>query len=216
MSIRVLLVDDDADVRASLRVIVDAEADLSVVAEAPSAARAIALARQLGVDVAVVDVHMPGRSGIDATADLRSLDNAPKVLILTSFANDENAIAALAAGANGFLLKALRPGELPDAIRAVHEGRNVVAAPMLPAVIDRAVTAHRKEQDIPDDLANLTPREIDLMRAVGLGLSNSRIAAELSISEASAKTYVSRLLDKLGASNRTQLAITAFRAGLLD
>lgn len=216
MTIRVLLVDDDTDVRASLRVIVDAEADLSVVAEAPNAARAVALARQLGIDVAVVDVHMPGRNGIEATAELVALDAPPKVLILTSFSSDENALAALANGASGFILKALRPGELPDAIRAVHGGRSVLAAPVLPSVINRAVAAHQKDQEIPDDLADLTARERELMRAVGLGLSNNQIAAELVISEASAKTYVSRLLDKVGATNRTQLAIMAFRAGLLN
>ena len=217
MSIRVLLVDDDEDVRASLRMIVDVEADLSVVGEAANATRAVALSRQLLPDVAVVDVNMPGRSGIQATVEIRALDTPPQVLILTSFGSDQNAISALAAGASGFLLKALKPGELPEAIRSVHAGRNVLAAPVLPAVIDRAVSAHRTASaaELPDELADLTAREVELLRAVGMGMPNSQIAAAMTISEASAKTYVSRLLEKLGLTNRTQLAIAAFRAGLL-
>jgi DNA-binding NarL/FixJ family response regulator len=217
MTVRVMIVDDDEDIRSSLRMILEAEGDLVVVAEAPNASRAVAVAQRMKPDVAIVDIHMPGRSGVDATAELKALEVPPRVLILTSFANDKTAIAALAAGADGFLLKALRPGELPAAVRAVCEGRNVVAAPVLPSVIERAVTAHQREtQGSGDDLADLTDRERQLMRAVGLGMSNSQIAAELTVTEASAKTFVSRLLDKLGATNRTQLAIMAYRAGLLD
>jgi DNA-binding NarL/FixJ family response regulator len=218
MTIRVLIVDDDPDIRESVRIILDAEEDIVVVAEAESGARAVGIARRIAADVALVDVNMPGRNGIETTRDLLELPEPPKVLILTAFATDSYTLDALGAGASGYLLKNFRPGELPDAVRTVARGESVLAPAVTSAVIGRVVAAQQAAEagDKTDDLADLTDRERDLIRAIALGMSNNQIAAHLTISPASVRTYVSRLLDKLGLSNRTQLAILAHRAGLVD
>lgn len=216
--IRVLLVDDDDEVRASLRIVLDAEPDIVVVAEARDGERAVAVAAAVRADVAVVDVHMPGIDGIETTGRLATVPHPPAVLVLTAFAAPDTTLGALETGASGFLLKGVRPSELPTAVREVAAGRNVLAPEVTASVVDRAVATVRAERDRQDvdDLADLTDRERELATAVGHGLSNAQIASRLGIAPASAKTYVSRLLDKLGLQNRTQLAIAAHRAGLLE
>lgn len=225
--IRVLLVEDDAETRAALRVVLEADPDLVVVAEAADGERALGVARGVRADVALVDLHLPHADGVDVTRRLRELEVPPRVLLLTASAGPDATIAALTAGASGFLLKAFRPGELPAAVRDVHAGRTVLAPAVTADVVARAVaagagTAGGAPTVVPvarvlddDDLADLTARERELARAVGLGLTNAQLAGELGVAPASAKTYVSRLLDKLGLQNRTQLAILAHRAGLL-
>jgi len=220
--IRVLLVDDDAEVRESLRLIVESEPDMVVVAEVATGERAVASARSLRVDVAVVDVQMPGIDGIETTTRLRALPTPPSVLVLTAFAPGEATFGALEAGAAGFLLKSFRPHELPAAVRDVAAGRQVLAPDVTAAVVAEAVRARREPEppppgpcDLDDDLHDLTPRERDLARALGLGLTNAQIALELGVTTTSAKTYVSRLLEKLGLQNRTQVAVLAHRAGLV-
>ncbi|MDM7884092.1 response regulator transcription factor [Curtobacterium sp. RHCKG23] len=238
--IRVLLVDDDADVRASIRLVLESEPDIVVVAECPDGERGAAVARRLRVDVALVDLRMPGGlDGIATTGLLRALEVPPRVVVLTAFEHDDAVLRALEVGASGFLLKGARPHELAAAVRDVAADRCVLAPAVASAVVARAVTRPTPTRPTAvgpvavgsmavgttavadagpgadDDLADLTPRERELAVAVGEGLTNAQIAARLGVTPASAKTYVSRLLDKLGLQNRTQLAITAHRAGLV-
>ncbi|MEV7931456.1 response regulator transcription factor [Curtobacterium sp. NPDC089185] len=228
--IRVLLVDDDADVRASIRLVLESEPDIVVVAECPDGERGAAVARRLRVDVALVDLRMPGGpDGIATTGLLRALEVPPRVVVLTAFEHDDAVLRALEVGASGFLLKGARPHELAAAVRDVAADRCVLAPAVASAVVARAVTRPTPTRPtvvgttavadagpgVDDDLADLTPRERELAVAVGEGLTNAQIAARLGVTPASAKTYVSRLLDKLGLQNRTQLAITAHRAGLV-
>lgn len=228
--IRVLLVDDDADVRASIRLVLESEPDIVVVAECPGGERGAAVARRLRVDVALVDLRMPGGpDGIATTGLLRALEVPPRVVVLTAFEHDDAVLRALEVGASGFLLKGARPHELAAAVREVAADRCVLAPAVASAVVARAVTRPTPTRPtmvgttavadtgsgVDDDLADLTPRERELAVAVGEGLTNAQIAARLGVTPASAKTYVSRLLDKLGLQNRTQLAITAHRAGLV-
>ncbi len=228
--IRVLLVDDDADVRASIRLVLESEPDIVVVAECPDGERGAAVARRLRVDVALVDLRMPGGpDGIATTGLLRALEVPPRVVVLTAFEHDDAVLRALEVGASGFLLKGARPHELAAAVRDVAADRCVLAPAVASAVVARAVTRPTPTRPTvvgttavadagpgaDDDLADLTPRERELAVAVGEGLTNAQIAARLGVTPASAKTYVSRLLDKLGLQNRTQLAITAHRAGLV-
>ncbi|MBF4576707.1 response regulator transcription factor [Frondihabitans sp. VKM Ac-2883] len=218
--IRVLLVDDDADIRSSLRLILDTVPDVVVVGDVDSGERGLAVSAQLGVDVVVVDLRMPGMDGIEVTKRLRERANPPAVLILTAFSADDTVLTALAAGAAGFLLKNFRPDKLPAAVRDIAHGRGALAPSVAATVIrhavrpDHSTSAHSARGD--DDLGDLTERERELAYAVGLGMSNTGIATHLGISPASAKTYVSRLLEKLGLQNRTQLAIAAHRAGILS
>lgn len=221
--IRVLLVDDDADLRASIRLVLESDPDIVVVAECPDGTRGVAIARRVRVDVALVDLRMPGGpDGIETTRGLRQLDDPPRVVVLTAFEHDDAVLRALEEGAAGFLLKGARPHELPAAVREVAADRCVLAPAVASAVVARAVARHRDPDratlagpEPVDDLADLTPRERELAIAVGGGLTNAQIAARLGVTPTSAKTYVSRLLDKLGLQNRTQLAIAAHRAGLV-
>jgi DNA-binding NarL/FixJ family response regulator len=213
---RVLLVDDDDDIRASLRIVIESDPGLVVAAEFADGARAVAAARRLRCDVAVVDLRMPGIDGIETTRLLRQEPDGPAVLVLTAFEHDDSVLRALGAGASGFLLKGSRPHELPAAIHDVAAGRCVLAPAVASAVVERAVAREQEDRPEPvDDLGDLTDRERALVIAVGEGLTNAQIAGRLGVTPTSAKTYVSRILDKLGLQNRTQLAIAAHRAGLV-
>lgn len=215
--IRVLLVDDDDEVRESLRLLIEREGDMVVAAETTTGERAASVAAAVRTDVAIVDVQMPGIDGIETTRRLRALPQPPAVLVVTAFQPGDRPLGALAAGASGFLLKSFRPHELPAAVREVATGRQVLAPAVTATVVAEAMRARTPEPDpLPeDDLGDLTDRERELCRAVGGGLTNAQIATALGITPTTAKTYVSRLLDKLGLQNRTQLAILAHRAGLL-
>lgn len=214
MTIRVLLVDDTQEIIDSLRLIVEAAPDLVVSGEATDGRRAAALVQQLGIDVALVDFNMPHIDGAQVTREILAARADTRVIILTALNADPNVMAALDAGASGFLLKDLQPEELPRAIRSAAAGGTVLAPAAAPSVVARAV-AREQKQPI-DGLEDLTEREIELITALGRGLSNNQIAAVLFVSPASVKTFVSRLLDKLGLTNRTQAAILAHRAGLID
>lgn len=216
MSTRVLIVDDSADIRESLRLILEMQEDMIVVGEAGDGQRAIALSRQLKPDVVLLDVAMPVLDGIEAARAIADLPEPPRVLMLTSALTEQTTRAALDAGAAGFLVKGLRPQALPDSVRAVADGKKVLSPDVAGTVIADALGARRAREPDRQLLAALTDRERDLARAVGMGMSNAEIANELVLSAASVKTYVSRVLDKLGLANRTQLAILAHRAGLLD
>ncbi|MBD8080314.1 response regulator [Cellulosimicrobium arenosum] len=226
--IRVLLADDHAAIRAGLRLLLDAADDVDVVGEAADGTAAIRNARALRPDVVLMDLRMPGVDGIEATRTLTA-EGVADVLVLTTFDLDEYVDSALRAGAAGFLLKTAEPAALLDAVRRVADGDGVLAPEVtrrvlatfargpVPDDVPRHPASGRERAGVgPDDprLVDLTPREVDVLAALGRGLSNQGVAAELVISEATAKTHVSRVLAKLGVASRMQAAIVARDAGL--
>jgi len=213
---RVLIVDDEALVRAGLRMILESADDLDVVGEAEDGADAAEAVRRCRPDVVLMDVRMPRLDGIAATAAIRGLDAPPSVIVLTTFDLDDHVFGALQAGAAGFLLKDTPPRELVQALRVVASG-----ASMLSPTVTRRLISHFTAGDQPDRrhaarerLAGLTDRESEVLAEVGRGLSNAEIGATLFMSEATVKAHVSRLLVKVAAANRVQLAIVAHDAGL--
>ncbi|GGO64548.1 DNA-binding response regulator [Microbacterium nanhaiense] len=211
--IRVAIVDDQELVRMGLRMVLDAQPDVSVVAEASDGREAIALAAAGGIDVMLMDVRMPGLDGIAATERIASAGGTPRILVLTTFDLDEYAFAALRAGASGFLLKDARPAELLGAIRAVHSGDAALAprvtARMIATFVDGPAPADDSRLDV------LTPREREILVAIGEGLTNDELAARFFLSISTVKTHISRLLQKLDARDRVQLVIIAYEAGLV-
>ncbi|HEV6952759.1 MAG TPA: response regulator transcription factor [Promicromonospora sp.] len=215
--IRVLLADDHAAIRTGLRMLLATAGDIEVVGEAGDGAVAVANARALRPDVVLMDVRMPGTDGVTATRQIVE-EGLAEVLVLTTFDLDEYVFGALRAGAAGFLLKTAEATALVDAVRHVAAGDGVVApevtrrllaelaAPRRAAANGRAAAA-----SLPTDL---TPRELDVLAGLGEGLSNAELATRLTISEATAKTHVSRVLAKLGVTSRVQAAIAARDAGL--
>ncbi|KUJ67550.1 LuxR family transcriptional regulator [Streptomyces albus subsp. albus] len=220
MAIRVMLVDDQALLRTGFRMVLAAQPDMEVVAEAGDGAEALEALRATAVDVVLMDVRMPRLDGVEATRRICEREGAPKVLILTTFDLDEYAFSALKAGAGGFMLKDVPPGELLAAIRAVHSGDAVVApsttrrlldrfAPMLPSAGSGGGGAPTAE------LERLTGREREVMMLVAQGLSNGEIATRLVLSEATVKTHVGRILTKLGLRDRVQVVVLAYETGLV-
>ncbi|WP_448321445.1 response regulator [Streptomyces sp. CO7] len=220
MPIRVMLVDDQALLRTGFRMVLDAQPDMKVVAEAGDGEEALRVLAGARPDVVLMDVRMPRMDGVEATRRICAEPGAPKVLILTTFDLDEYAFSALRAGAGGFMLKDVPPGDLLAAIRAVHSGDAVVApsttrrlldrfAPMLPGAPDERSRARELE------LARLTAREREVMVLVAQGLSNGEIAARLVLSEATVKTHVGRILTKLGLRDRVQVVVLAYETGLV-
>jgi DNA-binding NarL/FixJ family response regulator len=213
---RVLIVDDEALVRAGMRMILESADDLDVVGEAEDGADAVEAVRRCRPDVVLMDVRMPRLDGIAATAAVRALDPAPSVIVLTTFDLDDHVFGALQAGAAGFLLKDTPPRDLVQAVRVVASG-----ASMLSPTVTRRLISHFTADSHPDRreaardrLAGLTARESEVLAEVGRGLSNAEIGAALFMSEATVKAHVSRLLVKVAAANRVQLAIVAHDAGL--
>jgi DNA-binding NarL/FixJ family response regulator len=212
--VRVLLVDDDALVRAGLRMILSTAEDLDLVAEADDGARAVAAVREHRPDVVLMDIRMPQMDGITATAALRRLDPPPQVIVLTTFQADEQVMSALRAGASGFLLKDTPPTDIINAVRLVASGEA-----MLSPSVTRTVLAHVGDAQASERrraavqlLATLTDREREVADAVGSGASNGEVAAALFMSEATVKAHVSRLFTKLGVTNRVQIAIVVHDA----
>jgi DNA-binding NarL/FixJ family response regulator len=214
---RVLLADDHAAIRAGLRMLL-ADAGIVVVGEAADGEAAVTNARALRPDVVLMDLRMPGTDGIAATRTITA-EGLADVLVLTTFDLDEYVDGALAAGAAGFLLKSAEPAALVDAVRRVAAGDGVLAPEVTRRVLARFV-ARPPAVVVPaaaavDRVAALTDRERDVLAALGRGLSNQGVAADLTISEATAKTHVSRVLAKLGVTSRVQAAIVARDAGLV-
>jgi len=213
--IRVLVADDHAAVRAGVKAVLQTAGDIEVVGEAADGRVAIAQARALEPDVVLMDVRMPHIDGIAATEELTSL-RIP-VLVLTTFAVDDYVDGALAAGAAGYLLKTAEADAIVDGVRRVAAGEGVLAPEVTRRVLDRARATARSAgpgADVAAALEQLTPREREVLAALGEGLSNAQIAARLFISEPTAKSHVSRVLAKLGAPSRMRAAVIARDAGL--
>jgi len=214
----VLVVDDEALVRSGLRVLVDTEPGMVVVGEAGDGATAVELARQTRPDVVLMDIRMPGTDGLQAT---RLIAADPElagvhVLVLTTFDHDEHVIEALDAGAAGFLIKNTEPRQLLNGIRVVAGGEALLSAGLTRRLIARLVERSVTPRVDPDALAQLTTREREVVGLVAHGLSNTDIAAALTISRATAKTHVSHAMAKLGARDRAQLVTLAFRHRLVE
>lgn len=218
MSTKVLLVDDEELVRFGLRTVLEAAGDFTIVGEAGNGLAAVHAVQELRPDVVLMDIRMPVKDGLAATREILALPHPPQVAVLTTFHADEYVYAALAAGAAGFLLKDTPPREIAAAVRAVAEGTATlspaVTSKLIESYVDRAATPRR--QRARRRLAELSDREQEVLRLVGRGEANATIAKELFVSEATVKTYVSRLLAKLDLANRTQAAILAHEAGLLE
>lgn len=208
-AIRLLIVDDHSVVREGLRAFLRLQEGIEVVGEAAGADEAIRVAGTVSPDVILLDLVMPAGDGIGAIRRLLEVAPGAHVLVLTSFADDAQIFAAVAAGAAGYLLKDVDPGALADGIREVHAGR--------PA-LDPSVASRLMRRSGPSRAAyhDVTPRERDVLRLVVEGLANKQIAQRLGIGEKTVKTHVSRVLAKLGVSDRTQAAVLAIREGLVD
>lgn len=214
-TVRVLLVDDDALVRAGLRLILSSADDIDIVGEADDGADAVAAVRQHRPDVVLMDIRMPRVDGITATAALRALNTPPQVIVLTTFRADEHVVAALRAGASGFLVKDTPPGDILTAIRVVAAGDAIISPSVTRTLLGHFAPsgASERQQAAARKLADLSDREREVATAVGAGSSNAEIASILFMSEATVKAHVSRLLSKLDLDNRVQIAILVHDAG---
>jgi DNA-binding NarL/FixJ family response regulator len=217
LSIRVLLVDDQALVRGGLRMIVDAQSDLCVVGEAADGREAIEAFHRLKPDVVVMDIRMPNLDGVEATRRLAGADSPyhARVLVLTTFDLDEYVYEALRAGASGFMLKDAPPAELCAGIRVVAGG-DALLAPSVTRRLIGAFVAKAPRPKAADTLDQLTERELEVLRLVARGYSNAQIAEALVVGETTVKTHVARVLGKLELQNRVQAAILAYETGLVE
>lgn len=217
MTLTVLLIDDDPLVRAGLRMILSSAEDIEVVGEADDGGAAVAAVTARRPDVVLMDIRMPNVDGITATERLRALPDPPQVIVLTTFHADDYVLGALRAGASGFLLKDTAPAEIVQAVRIVHAGEAMlspsVTRTLLGHVGGGAVDSRRNAALAR--LAALTDREREVAIAVAGGASNAEVASQLYMSEATVKAHVSRLLTKLAAANRVQVAIVVHDAGLV-
>jgi len=218
MPVTVLLVDDEPLVRAGLRAVLEAQPDIEVVGEEADGAAVIPLVRQLRPDVVAMDVRMPLLDGIEATrAVLRTVDDPPKILVVTTFENDEYVYEALRAGADGFLLKRARPAEIVHAVRLVAEGESL----LFPASVRQLAAQYGTEAGgnraarAALERARLTEREAEVLRLMARGLSNAEIAGRLVVGTETVKSHVSAVLAKLGARDRTQAVIAAYESGFV-
>jgi len=211
--IRILIVDDDPLVRSALTFMLGGQADLEVVGEAGDGRAGIEGAAGLRPDVVLMDIRMPRLNGLDATRELLAGDEPPRVIVLTTFDADEYVVEAMAAGADGFLLKDTPPTQIVDAIRKVADGEPMLSPTATRSLIRQVAGTNRSPEAVAR-LDGLTDRERDVALAVGRGLSNSEIAAELYLSVPTVKAHVSRLFDKLSVTNRVQIALCVHHAGL--
>jgi DNA-binding NarL/FixJ family response regulator len=219
--IRVVLVDDQQLVRAGFRMVIDSQPDLTVVGEAGDGAAAVELLRRTPADVVLMDVRMPGTDGIAATEQVTSSPEPPRVVVLTTFDLDEYVVAAIGAGASGFLLKDAPPEEMLAAVRTVHAGDSVIAASSTRRLLQHVAPMLRGAANgtpapgDPGALAELTPREKEVLVLMAYGASNTEIAGQLFVSEATVKTHVGRVLAKTGSRDRVQAVVLAYRTGLV-
>lgn len=215
MSVRVLICDDQALVRGGFRAILDARPEIEVVGEAENGAQAVALAERRHPDVILMDIRMPVLDGIEATRKLVADGSQARVIVLTTFDLDEYVHAAIRAGASGFLLKDVTPAKLVEAIGIVAQGDALLAPSVTRRLLERFAATLPVGDQSSDALAELTAREIEVLRLLAGGLSNAEIATELVVTEATVKTHISSVLRKLGLRDRVQAVIVAYQTGLV-
>ena len=217
MTITIAIADDQALVRAGLRMIIDAVPDLNIVGEASDGREAIHVAQQFRPDVVLMDIRMPAIDGIEATRQITAAHSyQPRVIILTTFDLDDYVYGALSAGASGFLLKDVSPEQLIDAIRIVAGGDSLIAPSVTTRLIDTLVRQHAKPpRPLPSEMDDLTPREREIFELVALGLSNAEIASRLVVSVATVKTHVTGVLGKLGLRDRVQAVVLAYETAIV-
>ncbi len=216
--IRVLLVDDHAVVRQGLRTFLELQDDMEVVGEGCDGSEAVELASRLEPDVVLLDLVMAGMDGVEATRGIQQRSPRSRVLILTSFGEDDNVFPAIRAGAQGYLLKDVQPRDLIRAVRELHQGKAQlhpdIAQRLMSAVAGSSPVAQAQAKPLSEDLQDLTEREREVLDLIARGLNNREIADKMVIGETTVKTHVSNLLDKLGLQDRTRAAIWALKHGL--
>jgi DNA-binding NarL/FixJ family response regulator len=216
MSIKVLLVDDQAMVRAGIHMILEAENDIHVIGEAEDGAKAVFSAHKLKPDVVLMDIQMPLMNGLEATRQItQTPGNTCRILILTTFERDDYVFEALRAGASGFILKNAPPEDLIAAVRIVAEG-NALLAPSVTRRIINEFAQRTPRVDLKAGLSSLTEREIEVMRLIAKGKTNSEIAADLFVGETTVKTHISNLFAKLDLRDRVQAVVYAYESGLIQ
>jgi DNA-binding NarL/FixJ family response regulator len=216
VSIRVLLVDDQALIRAGFRMILEAEEGIEVVGECADGTQAVDSVRRLKPDVVLMDIRMPEMDGIEATRLIAGGgDGAPRVLMLTTFDLDEYVYDALRAGASGFLLKDVPAEQLIDGIHVVAQGDALLAPSVTRRLIQEFSRSAATQRKAPASLDDLTPRELEVFKLIARGMSNAEIAAELVVSETTVKTHVARVLMKLGVRDRVQAVVLAYESGVV-
>jgi len=214
--VRILIADDQALVRGGLRMILEAQPDLDVVGEAADGREALQVARELTPDLVLMDVRMPVLDGLETTRRLLVRDPTPKVLVLTTFDLDDYVYDAIRAGASGFLLKSAPPQQLVAGIRTVMAGEALLAPEITRRLLDRFVSRPPRSSARPPAFAELSQRELEVLRLIADGRSNSEIAADLFLSEATVKTHVTHILTKLRLRDRVQAVALAYRTGFMD
>ena len=216
MSINVLIVDDQAMVRAGLHMILEAENDIRVVGEAEDGAKAVAATHKLKPDVVLMDIQMPVVNGLEAARQIiQTPGNTTRVLILTTFERDVYVFEALRAGASGFILKNAPPEDLIEAVRVIAEG-NALLAPSVTRRIIHEFAQRTPRKDLKDKLNTLTEREVEVLRLIARGKTNSEIAVELFVGETTVKTHISNLFTKLDFRDRVQAVVYAYESGLIQ
>jgi DNA-binding NarL/FixJ family response regulator len=216
MSIKVLLVDDQAMVRAGIHMILEAENDIRVVGEAEDGAKAVASAHKLKPDVVLMDIQMPLLNGLEATRQIiQTAGNTCRILILTTFERDDYVFEALRAGASGFILKNAPPEDLIAAVHVVAEG-NALLAPSVTRRIIHEFAQRTPRNDLKEKLSSLTEREIEVLRLISKGKTNAEIAADLFVGETTVKTHISNLFAKLDLRDRVQAVVYAYESGLIQ
>jgi DNA-binding NarL/FixJ family response regulator len=213
--IRILVVDDERMVCAHLRTILDAAGDLSVIAEAYDGAEAVESVIRHKPDVVILDLHMPGVDGLTALSQIMSMPAAPKAIVLTTFNLDQYVLRAMQAGAAGFLLKDTAPEDLTALVRVAADGHTVLSPAATRRLVNASADRHASRQRALAAIAELTEREREVLACVGAGMSNAAVAGQLYLSETTVRSYVSRILGKLGCANRTQAGLLAFSAGIV-
>jgi DNA-binding NarL/FixJ family response regulator len=212
--IRLVIVDDEPMVLAHLRTVLTSAGDIDIVGQAQDGAEAVEAAGRFRPDVMLMDLRMPGVDGLTAIERIVKLPDPPALVALTTFDTDSYVLKALRAGASGFLLKSTPPEDLIGLVRVAADGHTVLSKEAARRMVTASAGEHERSQEARERTSDLTDRELDMLVCLGEGMSNAAIAAKLHLSEATVKSYVSRMLTKLGCANRTQAGLLAHEAGL--